>query len=130
MTRSGGAIRLVRKAEVFKHVKGFQGKRKNCFTVAVRAYERSMQHNYIGRKEKKRDMRKMWISRIGNATSEHGLPYSQFMHGLVKADIRLNRKVLSEIAIHEPMSFAALVEAAKRFIGWASPKAQEQQQQQ
>eukprot|EP00049_Salpingoeca_infusionum_P018507 m.357567 g.357567 ORF g.357567 m.357567 type:complete len:128 (+) comp17866_c0_seq1:30-413(+) len=114
MTRSGGAIKHLKRAKVFAQTKGFYGKRKNCYTQAVRAAERSMQNNFIGRKEKKRNMRQLWVTRVGIAAREQDMPYSHFIDGLVKANVQLNRKVLSELAVHEPKTFQALAELAKQ----------------
>lgn len=86
-------------------MQGFQGKRKNCYSIAVRAAEKAMQKAYIGRKEKKRTMRSLWISRIGAAAREYGFNYSQTMNNLVVANVQLNRKVLSGIVIYEVPQF-------------------------
>lgn len=106
--------RALKRARVFAMTKGFRGKRKNCYSIAVRAAERSMQNAYIGRKEKKRNMRRLWIGRINSATREHGVNYGSFIHNCAVSDIALNRKVLSELAIHEPKSFKALIEFSKK----------------
>ena len=102
-----------RRKKVFKAVKGFYGRRKNTITSANAAADRSLQHNYIGRKEKKRNFRALWIQRINAATRELGLTYGRFIYGLGKAGIEVDRKVLSDLAIHDPSGFAALVEKAK-----------------
>jgi len=106
--------RVARRARVFALVKGFRGKRKNCYSIAVRAAERSMQNAYIGRKQKKREMRRMWIGRVNGAAREHGTNYSTFQHNLSVSEIEINRKVLSELAIHEPKSFKALLDFSKK----------------
>jgi large subunit ribosomal protein L20 len=105
------ASRLRRK-RVFKQAKGFYGRRKNNITSANAAVDRSMQHAYIGRKLKKRNFRALWIQRINAAVREHGLTYSRFIGGLEKAGIVIDRKVLSDLAIHEPEAFKALVQQA------------------
>ena len=102
-----------RRKKVFKAAKGFYGRRKNTITVANAAVDRSLQHNYIGRKLKKRNFRALWIQRINAACREHGLTYSRFISGLAKAGIEVDRKVLSDLAIREPEAFKALVDAAK-----------------
>jgi len=102
-----------RRKRVFKAAKGFYGRRKNTITVANAAVDRSMQHNYVGRKLRKRNFRALWIQRINAAVREHGLTYSQFIAALAKANIVVDRKVLSELAISEPAAFKALVEQAK-----------------
>jgi large subunit ribosomal protein L20 len=102
-----------RRARVLKAAKGFYGRRKNTIRAANAAVDRSMQHEYIGRKLKKRNFRALWIQRINAAVREHGLTYSRFMSGLSKAGIEIDRKVLSELAIHEPAAFKALVDQAQ-----------------
>ena len=103
-----------RRKKVFKAAKGFYGRRKNNITSANAAVDRSMQHNYIGRKLKKRNVRALWIQRINAAVREHGLTYSRFISGLAKAGIEIDRKVLSDLAIHEPAAFKALVDQASK----------------
>ncbi|HEY8948617.1 MAG TPA: 50S ribosomal protein L20 [Rhizomicrobium sp.] len=103
-----------RRKKVFKAAKGFYGRRKNNITTANAAVDRSMQHNYIGRKLKKRNFRALWIQRINAAVREHGLTYSRFISGLAKAGIEIDRKVLSDLAIHEPAAFKALVDQASK----------------
>ena len=101
-----------RRKKVFKQAKGFRGRRKNNITTANAAVDRSLQHNYIGRKEKKRNFRALWIQRINAAVREHGVTYSRFISGLLKAGIAVDRKVLADLAVREPDSFKALVEQA------------------
>jgi large subunit ribosomal protein L20 len=101
-----------RRKKVFKAAKGFRGRRKNNITTANAAVDKSLQYNYIGRKLKKRNFRALWIQRINAGCREHGLTYSRFMSGLAKAGIEIDRKVLSDLAIHEPVAFKALVEQA------------------
>ena len=101
-----------RRKKVFKAAKGFSGRRKNTITSANAAVDKSLQHNYIGRKLKKRNFRALWIQRINAACREHGLTYSRFISGLAKAGIDIDRKVLSDLAIHEPAAFKALVDQA------------------
>lgn len=99
-----------RRKRVFKAAKGFYGRRKNTITSANAAVDRSLQHAYIGRKEKKRNFRALWIQRINAACRLHGLTYSRFISGLARAGIELDRKVLSDLAVHEPEAFKALVD--------------------
>src|SRR3954470_2366588 len=101
-----------RRKRVLEQAKGFRGRRKNNITTANAAVDRSLQHNYIGRKLKKRNFRALWIQRINAAVREHGLTYSRFISGLAKAGIEIDRKVLSDLAIHEPVAFKALVDQA------------------
>ena len=101
-----------RRKKVFAQAKGFRGRRKNNITTANAAVDRSLQHNYIGRKLKKRNFRALWIQRINAGCREHGLTYSRFISGLAKAGIEIDGKVLSDLAIHEPAAFKALVDQA------------------
>jgi len=113
MSRAPRAVAShARRKKVFKQVKGFYGRRKNNITSANAAADRSMQHNYVGRKLKKRNFRALWIQRINAGCREHGLTYSRFISGLAKAGIEIDRKVLSDLAIHEPAAFKALVDQA------------------
>src|SRR6201986_4584992 len=98
-----------RRNKVLKAAKGFRGRRKNNITANA-AVDKSLQHNYIGRKERKRNFRALWIQRINAAVREHGLTYSRFISGLAGAGIEIDRKVLSDLAIHEPAAFKALVD--------------------
>lgn len=99
--------------KVIKAAKGFRGRRKNTIRAAKSAVERSMQYAYRDRKNKKRTFRALWIQRLNAAVREHGLTYSRFIAALSKSGIEVDRKALSELAIHEPASFAAVVEKAK-----------------
>ena len=101
-----------RRKKVLKAAKGFYGRRKNNITSANAAVDRSLQHNYIGRKEKKRNFRALWIQRINAGCREHGITYSRFISGLATAGIEIDRKVLSDLATHEPGAFKALVDQA------------------
>ena len=103
-----------RRKKVFKQAKGFYGRRKNNITSANAAVDRSLQHNYIGRKLKKRNFRALWIQRINAACREHGVTYSRFISGLQKAGIDIDRKVLSDLAIHDPAAFKALVDQSSK----------------
>ena len=108
-----GTVVKKRHKRVFKQTKGFWGQRKNVFRRAKETLLRAMAYAFKGRKLKKRDMRSLFVSRISAATKEHGMSYSKFIHGLKTADIRLNRKMLSQIAIFEPEVFAQIVDVAK-----------------
>ena len=101
-----------RRKRVFKAAKGFRGRRKNTITSANAAVDHSLQHNYIGRKLKKRNFRALWIQRINAACREHGITYSRFISGLLKAGIEIDRKVLADLAMREPVAFKALVDQA------------------
>jgi large subunit ribosomal protein L20 len=93
--------------------KGFYGRRKNTIRAAKAAVDKAMQYAYRDRKNKKRTFRALWIQRINAGVREFGLTYSRFIDGLNRAGIEIDRKVLSELAIHEPAAFKAIVEQAK-----------------
>jgi large subunit ribosomal protein L20 len=93
--------------------KGFYGRRKNTIRAAKAAVDRSMQYAYRDRKNRKRSFRALWIQRLNAAVREHGLTYSRFIDGLNKAGIEMDRKVLSEMAIHDAVAFAGVVEKVK-----------------
>lgn len=101
------------KKEIFKLAKGFRGRAKNCIRIARERVEKALQYSYRDRRNKKRDMRSLWIQRINAGTRQHGVNYGNFMHGLMKENIQLNRKVLSELSMHEPYSFKALVDISR-----------------
>lgn len=102
-----------RRKKVLTLAKGYFGAKSKHFKMAKQAVMKSGNYAYIGRRQKKRDFRKLWITRISAACRMNGISYSQFMNGLKKADIMLNRKVLSELAINDAAAFTALVEKAK-----------------
>ena len=99
--------------KVLKLAKGYYGSRSKLFRAANETVIRGMRNAFIGRKLKKRDFRKLWIARINAAARMNGLSYSRFMNGIKLAGIDINRKMLSEVAIHDPKAFAELVEVAK-----------------
>jgi large subunit ribosomal protein L20 len=99
--------------KVLQAAKGFYGRRKNTIRIAKQAVEKSLQYAYRDRKARKRNFRALWVQRINAATREHGLTYGRFIDGLNKAGIEIDRKVLSDMAIHEPQAFPALVAKAK-----------------
>jgi large subunit ribosomal protein L20 len=99
--------------KIFKAAKGFYGRRKNTIRIAKQAVEKSMQYATRDRRNKKRTFRALWIQRLNAAVRMHDMTYSRFIDGLGKAGIEVDRKVLSELAIHEPAAFAAYVDAAK-----------------
>jgi large subunit ribosomal protein L20 len=99
--------------KVLDAAKGFYGRRKNTIRIAKQAVEKSLQYAYRDRKNRKRNFRALWIQRINAAVREHGLTYARFIDGLNKAGVEIDRKVLSDMAIHEPQAFAALVGQAK-----------------
>ena len=103
--------------KIFKLAKGFYGKGKNCITVAAPRVDRALQHAYVERKLKKRDMRKNWIISINAAVREHNLPYSRFIYGLNHSNINLDRKILSDLCQNEPYTFKAIVDEVKLQTG-------------
>ena len=114
MPRSVNAVASrARRKKILKQAKGFFGRRKNVWTVAKNAVEKAMQYAYRGRKEKKRNFRSLWITRINAGAREYGLSYSQFMGALKKNNIELNRKVLADLAMNHPEVFKAVVEKVK-----------------
>ena len=108
-----GVTSKAKHKKVLKAVKGQWGRRKNTIRVAKQAMEKSMQYAYRDRRNKKRDFKSLWIQRINAGVREHGLTYAKFIDGLKKANIEINRKILSEIAFHEPAAFKSIVEKAK-----------------
>jgi len=114
MPRSVNAVASkARRKRILKQAKGFYGKRKNVYTVAKNIVEKGMTYSYVGRKLKKREYRRLWIARINAAVREEGLNYSQFISGLSKKGITLDRKVLADLAMNHPESFKALVAQVK-----------------
>ncbi len=110
MTRvSRGVTTKAKHKKVLKRAKGFYGRRKNVFRVAVQAVERSMQYAYRDRRKRKSDFRGLWIQRINAGVRMHGMTYSQFINGLKKATIEIDRKILAELAVNQPESFKVLV---------------------
>jgi|GEM_PF-2014 len=109
-----GVTKHARHKKVIDAAKGYRGRRKNTFRIANQAVEKAGQYAYIGRKLKKRQFRALWIQRINAAARLHGMTYGRFMDGLNKAGIKLDRKVLADMAGNEPEAFKALVETAKK----------------
>ena len=114
MARVKGAMMTrKRRNKVLKLAKGYYGSKSRLFKTAKQAVMKSGQYAYIGRKQRKRDFRRLWITRISAAAKLNGMNYSTFINGLKRADVSLNRKMLSEIAIADPAGFTALAETAK-----------------
>ena len=114
MARVKGAMMTrKRRNKTLKLAKGYFGAKSKHFKMAKQVVMKSGQYAYIGRKQKKRDFRKLWITRISAAAKMNGMNYSTFMNGVNKAGINLNRKMLSEIAISDPAGFTAIAEKAK-----------------
>ncbi len=114
MPRSVNAVASRRRRKkILKAARGYFGARSKVYTVAKNAVEKAMQYAYIGRKLKKRAFRRLWIARINAAARQEGMSYSTFMYGLSKADIKLNRKVLADLAMNHSESFKTLVNQVK-----------------
>ena len=114
MARIKGGLNAKKKHNrVLKLAKGYRGARSKQYRVAKQSVMRALTSSFAGRKEKKRQFRRLWIARINAAARVNGLSYSKFMYGLKLANVDLNRKMLSEMAISDPEGFAALVEVAK-----------------
>lgn len=103
-----------RRKNMLKLAKGYYGARKNVWTVAKNAIEKGLGYAYVGRKQKKRNFRALWIQRINAGVRLHGMSYSQFMGLLNKSEITLNRKVLADLAMNHPEAFAEVVKAVKK----------------
>ena len=117
MARVKGAVMTrKRRNKMLKAAKGYWGAKSKHFKMAKQAVMKSGNYAYIGRKQKKRDFRALWITRISAQARVNGINYSRFMNGLKKAGINLNRKMLSEIAISDKAAFASLVEKAKAVL--------------
>jgi len=108
-----GNKRLERRKKILKLAKGYRGTKSKLYRSAKESVERGLNFAYTGRKLKKRDFRSLWIVRIGAAARLNGMNYSQLMHGLKLAEIELDRKVLADLAVHQPDTFGKVVEQAK-----------------
>ncbi|OFX11233.1 MAG: 50S ribosomal protein L20 [Alphaproteobacteria bacterium RIFOXYD12_FULL_60_8] len=108
-----GVTAHARHKKVLKAAEGYRGRNSNVFRVAIEKVEKGLQYAYRDRKAKKRTFRSLWIQRINAGVREHGLTYSRFINGLSLAGIDLDRKVLSDLAVHEPETFAALAKQAQ-----------------
>lgn len=108
-----GIIKKQKHKKVLEQTKGYYGLRGSAYRVAKQQLMKSLSYNYIDRKNKKRDFRRLWITRINIAARSNGLSYNEFINGLRKANIEINRKMLSDIAVNDAESFKKLVDAAK-----------------
>ena len=113
MRVKGGSISNKKRKKLFSITKGYWGQHKNVYRRAREAFLAALSRAYGDRKRKKRDYRKLWITRISAATRSEGMSYSTFINGLKKADITMNRKMLSELAIHDMPAFRELIAQAK-----------------
>ena len=117
MARVKGALSTrKRRKKILKAAKGYWGSKSKHFKMAKQAVLKSGNYSFIGRKQKKRDFRALWITRISAACKMNGINYSRFMYGLKKSGIVLNRKMLSELAVSDPAAFSALAETAKNAL--------------
>ncbi len=117
-----GVTTHARHKKVIKQAKGYQGRGRNVYRVAVERVEKALQYAYRDRRARKRNFRALWIQRINAGAREHGLTYSQLMNGLKKAGVELDRKVLSDLAVREPAAFKSLVDQAQAALA-AEPQA-------
>ena len=108
-----GVTAHARHKKVLKLAKGYRGRAKSSFRVAIEKVEKGLRYAYRDRRTKKRNFRALWIQRINAAAREHGMTYSQFMNGILKAGIEVDRKVMADLAAREPAAFKALVEQAQ-----------------
>lgn len=113
MSHAQSGANRARRKKILKMAKGYRGRSKNCITVAREKVEKGLRYAYRDRRTKKRNFRALWIQRINAGVREHGMVYSQFINGLIKAGVTLDRKVLSDIATREPEAFKTLVEQSK-----------------
>lgn len=114
MTRArSGKVSRNRHKKILKLAKGFRGRAKNCFRIAIEKVEKALQYAYRDRKVRKRDMRSLWIQRINAAVREHGLTYSTFMNGLKKSNIDIDRKILADMAAQDSNGFVEIIHKAK-----------------
>jgi large subunit ribosomal protein L20 len=118
-----GVTAHARHKKILGLAKGYRGRGGTVYRIAIEKVEKALRYAYRDRRNKKRDFRGLWIQRINAGVREHGMTYSQFMHGLKLAGVELDRKVLSDIAIREPEAFAAIVTQAKGALGEAQPQA-------
>jgi large subunit ribosomal protein L20 len=118
-----GVTAHARHKKVLGLAKGYRGRGSTVYRIAIEKVEKALRYAYRDRRNKKRDFRGLWIQRINAAVREHGLTYSQFMHGVKLAGLELDRKVLSDLAIREPEAFAAVIGTAKAALDQAQPVA-------
>jgi large subunit ribosomal protein L20 len=117
-----GPHRKDKRKKTLKLSKGYFGKKRNAYRIARQAVERALRFSYRDRRQKKRELRKLWIVRINAASRQNGLSYNRLMGGLRRAGVELNRKVLADIAVHDAEGFAAIVELAKEGLELETPR--------
>jgi large subunit ribosomal protein L20 len=108
-----GVTKKARHKKILKLAKGYRGRAKNCYRIAIEKVEKALRYAYRDRRARKRDFRSLWIQRINAAVREYGLIYSQFINGLKLANVDLDRKILSDLAVREPEAFKQIVEKVK-----------------
>lgn len=130
MTRvKRGVTSKARHKKIIKMAKGYRGRSKNCFRIALQSVEKALQYAYRDRRNKKRDFRALWIQRINAAVRSYGMVYSEFIHGLQllqeSSGVIINRKILADIAVEDPQAFAGIVQKVKSalpsyraVVGW------------
>lgn len=111
-----GVTTHARHKKILKMAKGYRGRSKNCFRIALQRVEKALQYAYRDRRNKKRDFRGLWIQRINAGARELGFRYSDLINGLNKAGIVIDRKIMADLAMNQPASFASLVETAKKAL--------------
>ena len=116
----GGTVTQARHKKIIKAAKGYSGRRKNLFKTATQAVDKANQYATRDRKARKRNFRSLWIQRINAGAREHGMTYSQLMNGLNRAEIGIDRKVLSDLATNEPAAFKSLVDQAQAALAKAA----------
>jgi large subunit ribosomal protein L20 len=116
-----GVTTHARHKKVLELAKGYRGRSGTAYRVAIEKVEKALAYAYRDRRNRKRDFRGLWIQRINAGAREHGLTYSQLMHGAKRAGLALDRKVLADLAVREPEAFAAIVAAARQALGEATP---------
>jgi large subunit ribosomal protein L20 len=116
-----GVTTHARHKKVLELAKGYRGRGSTAYRVAIEKVEKALAYAYRDRRNRKRDFRGLWIQRINAGAREHGLTYSQLMHGVKRAGLDLDRKVLADLAVREPEAFAAIVAAARRALAEAAP---------
>lgn len=120
MAHAQSGANRARRKKILKMAKGYRGRAKSCITVAREKVEKGLRYAYRDRRTKKRNFRSLWIQRINAGVREHGMVYSQFMNGLIKAGIEVDRKVLSDLATHEPEAFKTFVDQSKAALAKAA----------
>ncbi len=112
-----GVSTRARHKKVLARAKGYRGRAKNCYRIALQRVEKALRYAYRDRRNRKRSFRSLWIQRINAGAREHGLTYAQFVHGLSRSGVAIDRKVLADLAAREPEAFKGLVEKARAALG-------------